>query len=485
MGKDISRTELIDELEQAIKSETLAIFAGAGLSKPAGFFDWKGLLKEPAKQIQLDIDKEHDLLNVAQYFGNSKGRSKIENVIVDSFSSHTSPTENHFLLASLPINTYWTTNYDDLIEKSLDAVYKKSFAMTKDDQLKLQIRDLDAVIYKMHGDYRTPSEAVITRNDYEEYGINKRMFFREVLEGDLLKKTFLFLGFGFSDPNFNFVLSKMRILLKGNTRPHYCIMRRPVEPERPPKPKDQNDEDYRRKEEAYKKEETDYNYEVIKQELFIDDLFKSGIMVHLIDNYDEITQILKLLSKRYKQKTVFISGSAHEYNPLPKDEATSFIRILSNLLVSRGYSIVNGYGLGVGTHVINGVAEYAYSNRNIGVGDRLTLMPFPQTAINNEILKETWSSYRSEMIKKCGISIFMFGNKDKDGETIMADGMEEEFEIAKKNESVLIPLDFTGSMAKKLSLKEGVKNTGIEFSDAKTTAEEVFKFIEKINQEEN
>lgn len=262
-------------------------------------------------------------------------------------------------------------------------------------------------------------------------------------------------------------------------------MRRPVKPERPPKHKDQNDEDYRRKEEAYKKEETDYNYEVIKQELFIDDLFKSGIMVHLIDNYDEITPILKLLSKRYKQKTVFISGSAHEYNPLPKDEATSFIRILSNLLVSRGYSIVNGYGLGVGTHVINGVAEYAYSNRNIGVGDCLTLMPFPQTAINNEILKETWSSYRSEMIKKCGISIFMFGNKDKDGETIMADGMEEEFEIAKKNESVLIPLDFTGSMAKKLSLEEGVKNTGIEFSDAKTTAEEVFKFIEKINQEEN
>ena len=375
--------------------------------------------------------------------------------------------------------------YDDLIEKSLDAVYKKSFAMTKDDQLKLQIRDLDAVIYKMHGDYRTPSEAVITRNDYEEYGINKRMFFREVLEGDLLKRTFLFLGFGFSDPNFNFVLSKMRILLKGNTRSHYCIMRRPIEPERPLKSEDQNDEDYRKKEEAYKKEEADYNYEVIKQELFIDDLFKSGIRVHLIDNYDEITQILKLLSKRYKQKTIFISGSAHEYSPLPKDEATSFIEILSNLLVSSGYSIVSGYGLGVGSYVINGVAKYAYSNKNFGVGDRLTLMPFPQTAENDEILKETWSSYRNEMIKKCGISIFMFGNKDQDGKIVMADGMVEEFEIAKKNKSVLIPLDFTGWMAQEFSLKEGVEETGIKFSDAKTAAVEVFKFIEQINQEEN
>ena len=465
LSKDISRLELISKLEQAIKSEELAVFAGAGLSKSAGYFDWKSLLKEPAMQIGLNIDKEHDLLNVAQYFCNSKGRTEIENVILESFTSNVNPTENHLLLASLPINTYWTTNYDDLIEQSLRVVHKKSIAMTEDKQLKLQTRGMDAVIYKMHGDYQKPSDAVITRNDYEKYGFTERRFFREVLEGNLLTKTFLFLGFGFSDPNFNFVLSKMRILLEGDTRSHYCIMKRPLKGEY------ENIEDYR--------------YEAIKQELIIEDLFKSGIRVHLIDNYDEITQILQLLSKRYKQRTVFISGSAYEYSPLQQDEATNFIRILSNLLVDHGYSIVNGYGLGVGTYVINGVTEYSYSNRNIRVGDCLTLMPFPQTAINDEKLKETWGSYRNEMIEKCGISIFMFGNKIADGKVIVADGMEEEFEIAKKNESVLIPLGFTGWKAQELSLKEGIVDTQIVFSNARDTAEKVFKIIEQINKEEN
>ena len=35
-----------------------AVFAGAGLSVGAGFVDWKGLLKDIAEEIELDIDKE-------------------------------------------------------------------------------------------------------------------------------------------------------------------------------------------------------------------------------------------------------------------------------------------------------------------------------------------------------------------------------------------------------------------------------------------
>ena len=176
MGKDISRNELLSKLEQSIRSEELAIFAGAGLSKAAGFFDWKGLLREPASSIGLNIDEEHDLLNVAQYFCNSKGRTEIENIIFESFPNTAYPTENHRLLASLPIHTYWTTNYDDLLEQALKEAHKKYIAKSEDKQLKLQTRGLDAVIYKMHGDYQMPSEAVITRNDYEKYGITSRRF---------------------------------------------------------------------------------------------------------------------------------------------------------------------------------------------------------------------------------------------------------------------------------------------------------------------
>lgn len=463
MSKDISRKELLSKLEQSIRSKELAIFAGAGLSKAAGFFDWKGILRDPASQIGLNIDEEFDLLSVAQYFCNSKGRTEIENIILSSFPNTTSPTKNHELLATLPIDTYWTTNYDDLIEQSLRQVNKKYMSISEDKQLKLQKSGMDAVVYKMHGEYQKPSDAVITRNDYEKYGMSERRFFRDVLEGDLLTKTFLFLGFGFSDPNFNFVLSKMRIILEGDTRAHYCVMKRPLENE------------YKTKDE--------YQYAKIKQELLIEDLFRNGIKVHLLDEYSEITEILRVLSNRYKQRTIFVSGSAYEYSPLKEEDATMFIQNLSKNLVERGYHIVNGYGLGVGTYIINGVSEYCYSN-NIGVLDILTLTPFPRSAVNNEGLRETWRSYRKEMIERCGIALFIFGNKLVDGQVIVSDGIEEEFQIASESRARLIPLGFTGWKAEELASRDGVLKVDIEFSDVEKTTEDIVNIIEGINNEE-
>jgi hypothetical protein len=47
------------------------------------------------------------------------------------------------------------------------------------------------------------------------------------------------------------------------------------------------------------------------------------------------------------------------------------------------------------------------------------------------------------MISYSGIAIFLFGNKLKDGEVIIADGLLKEFEIAKSKELLLIPVGAT------------------------------------------
>lgn len=59
-----------------IKNGDAAIFAGAGLSVSAGFVNWKGLLKDLAEELGLDIEKEHDLIGVAQYYFNRHKRGK-------------------------------------------------------------------------------------------------------------------------------------------------------------------------------------------------------------------------------------------------------------------------------------------------------------------------------------------------------------------------------------------------------------------------
>ena len=485
MNNIVNKKELIGIIEQALYNNELAVFAGAGLSIDAGYYSWEKLLEEPAKKLKLDISKEkHDLISLAQFYCNKNKRSAINELLLDSFPSNKKPTENHKILSQLPISTYWTTNFDTLIEDALKENNKNVSVRKADKDLQLSYKNYDAVVYKMHGDIQSPSEAVITRDDYEEYGINSRKLFRDVLEGALLTKTFLFLGFSFSDPNFNFVLSKMRVLLGDDNRSHYYILKKIVEPN-----KDKFEE-----EEEYKKALDEYEYDSIKQRLQIADLDRYGIKVYLIDSYEEITEILKIILNRYKRKTVFLSGSAETYAPLNTQIAKDFIRKLSFELVKNGYKVINGYGLGVGTYVIDGITEYCYDHRNIKIEESLKLMPFPLGAQNSEQLRTTWEKYREEMISQCGIAIYMFGNKQKDGEIIKADGVKKEFNIAESHQLVNIPLAFTGFMAQELyfesddKIKKVLNNDEIEciinFHDIDTNVNKIVKMIDRLNSKE-
>lgn len=225
--------KLTDEMDsfvsayvKAIEDRTAAVFAGAGLSIPAGFVDWRGLLKSIAKDVGLNIDKENDLIAVAQYHVNEKGgRHRINQLLVNEFSAEAEVTENHKILARLPIQTYWTTNYDKLIENTLSDAGKTPDVKLTIKNLAINVPQRDAIVYKMHGDISMPDEAVVTKDDYEDYSTQKQLF-STALQGDLLDKTFLFLGFSFSDPNIGYILSRIRILLGKDQREHFCLMRK-------------------------------------------------------------------------------------------------------------------------------------------------------------------------------------------------------------------------------------------------------------------
>lgn len=53
----ITITDFKRAYSRAIKDSYAAIFAGAGLSIPCGFVNWKGLLSDLAKEIKLDVEK--------------------------------------------------------------------------------------------------------------------------------------------------------------------------------------------------------------------------------------------------------------------------------------------------------------------------------------------------------------------------------------------------------------------------------------------
>jgi hypothetical protein len=431
MSRDI--IEFLGTYMRAIEESTAAVFAGAGLSKPAGFVNWKELLREIATEIGLDIDKETDLIAVAQYHVNENGgnRGKINQVLIEEFTKDTLITENHKILAKLSIRTFWTTNYDKLIEEALRSEHKRYDSKITPQNFAITTPNCDAIIYKMHGDTTLPHEAVLTKDDYEGYN-SKRQIFTTALQGDLVSKTFLFIGFSFDDPNLEYILSRIRLLLGNSQRPHYCFMKKVQQT------------DF--------KEEKDFLYAEIKQELKVNDLKRFNIKVLLVEQYSEITDVLRTLESKYKRRNVFISGSASHYGEWGESRSLKFASLLSKRIIQNGSNIVTGFGLGVGSCIISGALEELYEIKTNRVEERLISRPFPQNTTGEISKREIWTLYRNDMIENVGVSIFIFGNKidDSTGNVIDANGMREEFEISVGKGAIPIPVGVTGFTTREL-----------------------------------
>jgi hypothetical protein len=69
-------------------------------------------------------------------------------LLIEKFSDLKDPTSNHEILARLPIHTFWTTNYDRLLEKALENGGKRIDVKYTGDHLATTKRGRDAVIYK-------------------------------------------------------------------------------------------------------------------------------------------------------------------------------------------------------------------------------------------------------------------------------------------------------------------------------------------------
>lgn len=120
-----------------LRENNAAAFIGAGLSKAAGYVDWVGLLSPIARELGLDAKRESDLVGVAQFHvnANAKNRHELNQLLVNEFSDLADPAESHQILARLPIQTYWTTNYDRLIERALELGGKRVDAKYTNEQL--------------------------------------------------------------------------------------------------------------------------------------------------------------------------------------------------------------------------------------------------------------------------------------------------------------------------------------------------------------
>lgn len=429
----ISREQLISNYVYQMQSGDAALFVGAGMSRPSGFVDWRGLLKVCAAEINLDINQEQDLVAVAQYYLNRRGRdrSRLNQILKDEFDKEATASENHQVISKLPISTIWTTNYDSLIEDSLKQAGCKVDVKSRDQDIAIAAKDRDVVVYKMHGDIARPDEVIICKDDYERYARNHTIF-QNTLESDLLNKTFLFLGFSFSDPNLDYMLGHLRSMLEDSKREHYAIMRKARE--------NWQIEDEEKRQQIYE-------YEKNKQALQIEDLQRYSIHTHLIDNYSEITLILQALEKHYFQRNVFVSGSANKFNGLGEERTRELCMQLGEMLIAKDFKLICGVGLNIGDSVVKGALVELYQQQKIGIETVLHLRPFPRNMPDGVNVEDFNYKYRKDMIDDSGVAIFIAGTSRSAEISV---GVMEEFEIAKSLGKTIIPIGVTGFAARKI-----------------------------------
>lgn len=287
-----TRRELIDSLGVACDNGNASIFVGAGLSRGAGLPDWNSLLEEP--RTQLGLPTMPDLPLMAEYIETAAqyGPTRLETHLLDQLSlplSHPIPPV-HAFLARLPVEQIWTTNYDSLLERAFAT--RRPSLIIADNEIRNLGSSRTAVI-KMHGSIddlharRWAESPVITRGDYERYEIDRPRTWA-LLRAAYMSRTFLFLGFSFTDPNVEILQRLARLNDTASHDQHLAIMRRPDDSE----PDEQRLYDLRTA-----------------------DLKASGVRVHTIADYDEIETIVQALVRRTRPPRLFISGSVRKEEP--------------------------------------------------------------------------------------------------------------------------------------------------------------------------
>lgn len=426
------RTRFLREFPTSLHEGHGAIFVGAGVSMAAGYPSWSSLLKEIGEELGVRSSDIHDLAALAQWhILESGGATGVRNVIKTEIGKARPIPEALQIVARLPARYIWTTNYDRLIERAYENIDRPIDVVSGANDLALKSTAGATRLYKMHGSIDRLDDIVISTEDYELYR-SRRGAFLPLLQAHLSSKSLLFIGLSLTDPNIRHVLSLIKESFMDAPPEHFAILR-------PPKRDDYQSED-------------EFSARAAQHRLWSKDLKRYGLVAVEIDDYDEVPDLLRQVEKGVAAKRVWVSGSW----PLTiADDRTARIYSLSehvgNLVGERGFDLVSGFGVLVGSASIAGFIEALRVGGGWNMDRRLVVRPFPQPLAGKPADNAHWSSLRKELARQSGTVILIGGLKDEDGSETIAAGVLEEFTLAREAGAFLLPVGAFGGAAQKIS----------------------------------
>lgn len=238
---NIDLRKIPNELIENFNNNLGAFFVGAGLSMGSDFPSWKGLIEEligEAKKITYIGDEKileyETIVNESSKFLFLAEDLKLElgtkyNEYMENrfaISSHT-PSTNHELLVQINTSLVITINYDNLIEKAFNNVYKdypNSFTYSQSKEAANNFWKGKFFILKAHGDAKQDVDSIIlSQKDYRRV-LYREPGYRSLLQSIFTTKSIVFLGVSFDDPEFNQLLDYLHDSYHGGGPTHYLLI---------------------------------------------------------------------------------------------------------------------------------------------------------------------------------------------------------------------------------------------------------------------
>ena len=215
----ISEMSCPTDLRRLYRDRRVIPFIGAGASMSVSWGNspkqrgpaWEEMVNEAARLLGAS---EPNLLRcrgtdlqILEYLKITKGGfAPLTNWLSLQFSTATDAdilaSPIHAELADLDrCNIYYTTNYDDFIERAL--LRSGRTAHITSSELNISHDRTFVEVVKFHGDFNTPDQMVLSELQYmERMRLESPMDFK--LRADILGRAVLFIGYSFRDQNVNY-----------------------------------------------------------------------------------------------------------------------------------------------------------------------------------------------------------------------------------------------------------------------------------------
>ena len=221
----IKREEFVKKFAEKCKNNSAAIFLGAGMSVDAGLPSWKNLFLPLAEEMDINIENtKYQIYDIAQFYANRFGTNELYKKVGKEINRILVSSKALDQLSLMQCNSIWTTNFDQVLENNLSKIGKITNIISKESDLIGCDLNKNVNIFKLNGDIRDIQNAVITKSDLEKYHENHH-YYLAFFKRELITKTFLFLGYSFTDSLVLPCISELGRAFNNNQPHHFTIIK--------------------------------------------------------------------------------------------------------------------------------------------------------------------------------------------------------------------------------------------------------------------